>query len=76
VLANYDTTKRDDPSHQNEIVDILYDVFTCLFAIEAIMKIIAQGLYEHRRSFLRKWWNIIDSITIILGYIKFHLTLL
>lgn len=41
--------------------------FTILFAIEAIIKIIALGFVFHKQAYLRSYWNILDLIIVITG---------
>jgi hypothetical protein len=45
-------------------------VFTVLFTVEMVCKIIANGLVFHRRAYLRNGWNWLDLIVVIVGWIE------
>jgi hypothetical protein len=38
-----------------------------IFALEAIMEIIARGLILHKRAYLRDGWCILDFVVVISG---------
>lgn len=66
-LALYDYGDRDSNGKFNQILDTSNFVYTILFVVEAVMKIIANGLIIHPESFLRNGWNLIDSVVVISG---------
>ena len=46
-------------------------IFTCLFTIEFLMKIIAYGFVLYENSYLRDPWNWLDFIVVITGLLSF-----
>ncbi len=61
---------KPSPSEDNQtnfIINYMEIAFTLLYLIEAVLKIVVHGLYQHRRSYFRNPWNYIDSIIIITG---------
>ena len=46
------------------------NVFTMLFILEAIIKIIAMGFLFHKNSYMRDIWNIIDFVIVITGALE------
>ena len=55
-------------------LDILQEkveyVFLFIFTAECIMKIIAQGFFQHQNAYLRNGWNILDFIIVIIGVVS------
>ena len=68
-LALYDYSDRDDESTMNKTITILGQIFTVLFLLEAISKILAMGFISHKNSYLRDPWNIVDFIVAITGIV-------
>ena len=52
-------------SRRNEILDMILLFTTYFFILEATMKIITQGLYTHKHSYLRDGWNIVDFLVVL-----------
>ena len=69
-LAGYDYTDRTDSSLRNFIFNIGGRIFTVLFTLEALCKIIANGFLLHRRAYLRNGWNWLDFLVVIVGWIE------
>lgn len=67
ALALYDYTDRDSNTRYNQILDNCNLAFTCIFIVEAALKIIAKGFIFHHESFLRNGWNMIDSLVVVSG---------
>ena len=44
-------------------------VFLAIFCFEAVLKIIAQGMVLHPRSYLRNGWNILDFVVVVTGLV-------
>lgn len=42
-------------------------VFTTIFTVECVLKIIAYGFIVHRNSYMRVGWNLIDFAVVISG---------
>ena len=67
VLAMYDYRDRDGLTTRNETLNIIGDLFTSIFLIEASLKIIAAGFIVHSHSYLRSPWNAADFIIVCFG---------
>ena len=48
---------------------ILRYIFTTIYSIEALIKILARGFILDKNSFLRNPWNWLDLIVITLAYV-------
>ncbi len=75
ILAIADYSKIDEKgdldnrnSMRNTIVNHADDVFTVLFFIEGMMKIIAMGLIGNRGAYLMDPWNWLDFVVVFVGY--------
>lgn len=42
-------------------------IFTAIFALEMVIKIIAMGLIVGRNTYLRSGWNIMDGLLVIIA---------
>lgn len=51
------------------------DVITYFFILEAIMKIIAQGLYYHKNAYLKNNWNFVDFFVVLASILELVITL-
>ena len=47
-------------------------VFLAIFCFEAVLKIIAQGMVLHPRSYLRNGWNILDFVVVVTGLVHYY----
>lgn len=52
---------------KNIIITYLGYIFTIIFAIECVLKIVAYGFFVHKKSYLRDWWNAIDLTVVVTG---------
>ncbi len=66
-FAFYKYQPSSEDNQTNLIINYMEIAFTLVYLIEAALKIVVQGLYQHRRSYFRNPWNYIDSIIIITG---------
>jgi hypothetical protein len=66
-MALYDYSDRDSMTTNNQIIDKMNLIFTCIYTGEAIMKIVALGFVLHKNSYLREAWNIVDFIVVLFG---------
>jgi hypothetical protein len=66
-LALYDYKDREDSSKINKVLEMINQILTIIFCVEALIKIIAMGFFVGQRSYLRKPWNVIDFIIVIAG---------
>jgi hypothetical protein len=62
----------NDPNSTQTIVIYHIDIaISCIFALEAIIKIIVFGLlFNGKQSYLRSLWNIIDFMTVVTSTIS------
>ena len=56
---------KDDETQQNKILNKIDIVFSSIFIIEAILKIITNGFVFGKRTYLRDPWNVIDFLIVI-----------
>ena len=66
-MASYDYLDEEAP--RNKTLNTLFDVFSLIFTIEAIIKIIALGLIFGKRTYLRDPWNVIDFAIVATGIV-------
>ncbi|XP_052128297.1 voltage-dependent calcium channel type A subunit alpha-1 isoform X23 [Frankliniella occidentalis] len=55
----------DEGSHRNDVLNVLDHVFTSVFAVEMLLKILDLGVILHPGSYLREFWNIMDAVVVI-----------
>ena len=67
TLAFYDYTDPDNLTQKNKILEQIGEVFTVIFIIECVLKIIGYGLILHFKSYLRNGWNFIDFVVASTG---------
>jgi voltage-dependent calcium channel L type alpha-1D len=56
-MAFYDYADTHDKSLRNKIIENSGYIFSIIFCIEAIIKVIAMGFVTHKNSYLRDGWN-------------------
>ena len=66
-MAVYDYSDRDNLTFRNDIVEKSGLVFSGLFTVECILKIIGMGFICHKNAYLRDPWNWIDFVVVIIG---------
>jgi len=69
-LALYDYSDRDSLTERNQILDLIGFVFTIIFTLEALIKIIAMGFILHPQAYLRDGWNVIDFFVVTTGLLE------
>ena len=53
---------------------LLLDViFSIVFAVEMVLKVVAFGLYESDDTYLRDSWNVMDGFIVVLGLLSLFL---
>lgn len=67
LLLIYNYTDREAESKRNKVLNIFETIFTGIYFLEGVIKIIAYGLFEHSRGYLRNKWNCVDLFIIIVG---------
>jgi voltage-dependent calcium channel L type alpha-1C/voltage-dependent calcium channel L type alpha-1D len=45
-------------------------IFTLIFTMEAILRIIAMGFFKHKNSYLKDPWNWLDFTVVCIGVIE------
>jgi voltage-dependent calcium channel N type alpha-1B len=63
ALASEDPV--DEKSQRNIILGYMDIVFTIVFTIEMLLKIIDYGIILHSGSYFRDIWNILDAIVVV-----------
>ncbi|XP_050685852.1 voltage-dependent calcium channel type A subunit alpha-1-like isoform X27 [Eriocheir sinensis] len=69
ALASEDPVVED--SEWNEVLNYFDYAFTGVFAIEMILKVIDLGVIFHPGSYLRDFWNVLDSVVVICAAVSF-----
>lgn len=69
ALASEDPVVEFSP--HNLMLEKLDYVFTAVFAVEMVLKIIDLGVIFHPGSYLRDFWNIMDSIVVVCALLSF-----
>ena len=67
VLTIYDYNDRDNLTPWNHTLEKIGEVFTILFAVEMVLKIMAQGLIIHKNAYLKDAWNWLDFVVVVTG---------
>lgn len=70
ILAIYDYNDRDNELEWNKRLELIGEVFTILFTIEMVLKILAQGFIIHYNSYLRDVWSWLDFVVVITGLME------
>jgi len=69
-LSVYDYSDPDNKLPRNKILGILDLVFTGIYTIEALLKIISYGFVVHPKSYLRAHWNALDFFSLAFSFIN------
>jgi hypothetical protein len=67
TLGLFDYQDRESKTFYNQTLDRVNMGFTIIYAVEAVLKIVAYGLVKHKTAYLREYWNIIDCTVAIIG---------
>jgi hypothetical protein len=71
VFMSFDDPLDVDPnSRRNKILSTAEPVFTALFTVEMILKVITMGFLFQKNSYLRDGWNLLDFFVVCLGYLS------
>lgn len=71
ALAMYNYDDRDAETKWNQGLELAGLVFSIIFIIECVLKILAMGFFIHFQSYLRDGWNIIDFLVVLTGLVEF-----
>lgn len=61
----------NDSNPRNTILNYFDYAFTCVFAIELVLKVIDLGVILHPGSYLREFWNFMDAIVVVCAAVSF-----
>ena len=67
ILTLNDYSDRDSKEQYNRNLDVGGNIFTAIFIMEAILKVLAHGFVMHRFAYLRDPWNLVDLTIVITG---------
>jgi hypothetical protein len=65
MLGIYDYENPKSNSFRNKIVLYAEPLFTVVFTLEAVMKVIAQGFILDKNTYLRLAWNWLDFVVVL-----------
>ena len=74
VLARKDYTHVYDKSVDtswNQKLEKVDMAFSLVFIIECLIKLIAYGFWQHKNSYLRSGWNVLDFIIVNISIVGF-----
>ena len=66
----FDYSDRNAEKTWNSVLEIVGIVFTWIFVLEFLIKVIAFGFFVHHKAYLRDGWNWIDFIVVIVGVME------
>ena len=67
ALAIRDYNDRANETLYNTRLEQCGDVFTVIFTLECVLKIISMGFIYHKNSYMRDYWNWLDFLVVIVG---------
>ena len=67
------TISEQEKSLRNQILEYFDYLFTGVFTIEMILKVIDLGVILHPGSYCRDIWNILDAIVVICAILSFFI---
>lgn len=65
ILGINDYNEKNERTWRNELNDICEPVFTALFTLEFVMKVIAYGFILGKYTYLKDAWNWVDFIVVL-----------
>ena len=65
VTLAMDSPSVDPDSRLREILNVCDLIFTIIFTIELLVKVLAFGFILHRGSYMRNSWNVLDFIIVV-----------
>jgi hypothetical protein len=66
-MGAYDYADREGKTDWNRFAEQVEKVFTVIFVVEFVIKVIAMGFIFHRNSYLRDPWNWLDFTVVCTG---------
>lgn len=71
ILVNTLFILISDPTDQNSLANTTDQYFLYLFSIEMFLKFLAFGLIIPPNSYFRDYWNILDFMVVVVGWISY-----
>ena len=68
-MANYDYI--NDDAAMNDFLNAVFNIFSLVFTLEAVIKIIALGFAFGKKTYLKDPWNVIDFVIVITALLEF-----
>ena len=65
---------KDPSSAHNRMLDAAEMVFQCIFTVEMILKLYALGTWGNDKAYMSTWFNILDGLIVISGWVPFIFT--
>uniref|UniRef100_H2YFL8 Ion transport domain-containing protein n=1 Tax=Ciona savignyi TaxID=51511 RepID=H2YFL8_CIOSA len=80
IFGNCITIAMERPSlkegdYEREVLDCFNNIFTFVFLLELILKVIASGFYVGPKAYLKSGWNVLDFFLVSTSLIDFIMTL-
>jgi hypothetical protein len=79
LLLCVDTPLNNPDSTFTKILTVADFIFTFLFLLEAVFKIIALGFiwnsYDGIQGYIMNWWNIIDFVVVVVSIVDFYFSM-
>lgn len=72
----YKYEEKEEDKEYNFILDTIMMVTSIFFIIESILKIISQGLYKHKKAYLKDGWNIVDFVVVLTSVLELFMQVL
>ena len=63
----FDYSDRDSLNPRNQYLDILGNIFTIVFTVECLIKVLSFGFIVHHNAYLRDGWNWLDFFVVLVG---------
>jgi len=70
ILGAYNPTDTENTSGRNQANVISEPIFTAIFTLEMVIKIIALDFYGTPNGYFNDGWNILDAVIVLLCYIQ------
>ena len=67
VLAMTDYSDRENLTEYNQTLETISIVFSYIFTLEFVLKVIAMGFVVHKKAYLRDPWNGLDFLVVLGG---------
>lgn len=70
ALAVYTPYPNKDNNEVNAKLEFVEYFFLTIFSAECILKIIAYGFVLHPGAYLRNYWNLLDFLIVMIGFVS------